>query len=134
MAKMVSVVVPVYNNQKTVSETCRQILSVHQSSFSDLELEIVLVNDGSKDSSWAELQLLQELHREVTLINLTRNFGQLGALFAGFNNASGDAVICVSADLQDSIDLMAKMVALWRNDTDVVICYRQTRRDGVLNA
>jgi dolichol-phosphate mannosyltransferase len=67
------------------------------------------------------------------LINLSRNFGQLGALYAGFNHARGDAVICVSADLQDEISLMGKMVGYWKNDTEVVICYREHRDEGFLS-
>jgi polyisoprenyl-phosphate glycosyltransferase len=51
-------------------------------------------------------------------------------LFAGFNHAEGDAVICVSADLQDPISLMAKMVAYWRDDTEIVVAYREGRNDG----
>src|SRR3569833_576741 len=107
MAQTISVVVPVYNNQPTLAETCGQILQVHGREFSDLQLEIIFVNDGSTDGSWEELQHLQRLHSDtISLINLSRNFGQLGALYAGFNHARGDAVICVSADLQDEISLM----------------------------
>src|SRR5258708_5624101 len=131
MSQTISVIVPVYNNHPTLKETCRQILEVHQRDFSDLELEVVFVNDGSTDKSWEELERLQRLHKDkISLINLSRNFGQLGALFAGFNNARGDVIISVSADLQDPICLMAKMVAYWKNDTEIVICYREHRIEG----
>src|SRR6185436_16381531 len=104
MSKIVSVVVPVFNNQPTLDETCRQIIEVHESSFNDLKLDLIFVNDGSTDKSWEELLRLKDLYKDkISLINLSRNFGQTGALFAGFNNARGDAVICVSADLQDPI-------------------------------
>ena len=131
MSEIISVVVPVYNNQPTLAETCRQIIEVHQEHFKEMELEVVFVNDGSTDKSWEELLRLKDIYKEqITLLNLSRNFGQLGALFAAFNHASGDAVICISADLQDPISLMAKMVAYWKNDTEIVICYRQNRNDG----
>jgi glycosyltransferase involved in cell wall biosynthesis len=131
MTETVSVVVPVYNNQQTLEETCRQIMQVRESDFKDLELEIVFVNDGSKDNSWEELNRIKDRHPgNITLINLSRNFGQLGALFAGFNAAKGDAVICVSADLQDPISLIGRMVSYWKNGTEVVVCYRQDRDDG----
>src|SRR4051794_18364523 len=114
MSDIISVIVPVYNNQPTLDETCRQIMEVHDRGFRELELEIIFVNDGSTDNSWDELLRLRRLHKErISLINLSRNFGQAGALFAGFNHARGDAVVCVSADLQDPISLMAKMVACW---------------------
>jgi polyisoprenyl-phosphate glycosyltransferase len=130
----ISVVVPVYNNQLTLEETCLQILEVHRSSFQDLKLEIIFVNDGSTDQSWEELLRLQSIHKDhICLLNLSRNFGQLGALLAGLDHANGSAVICVSADLQDPIQLMAKMVAYWKNNTEIVICYRENRTDGFLN-
>lgn len=131
MSETISVVVPVYNNQPTLGETCSQIMEVHESSFREFELEVIFVNDGSTDGSWDELLRLKDRYKQrVSLINLSRNFGQAGALFAGFNNARGDAVICVSADMQDPISLMAKMVAYWKNDTEIVICYRDSRNDG----
>jgi polyisoprenyl-phosphate glycosyltransferase len=133
MSEIISVVVPVYNNQPTLGETCRQIMEIHESSFKELELEVIFVNDGSTDGSWEELLRLKDHYKErVSLIKLSRNFGQAGALFAGFNNARGDAVICVSADMQDPISLMAKMVAYWKNNTEIVICYREDRNDGFL--
>src|SRR5215207_5554872 len=134
MPETISVVVPVFNNQPTLAETCRQIVEVHESSFKDLELEVIFVTDGSTDKSWEELVRLQELHKgKISLLNLSRNFGQQGALFAGFNSARGDAVICVSADLQDPISLMGKMVAYWKNNTEIVVCYRERRKDGMLS-
>jgi len=134
MSEIISVVVPVYNNRPTLAETCRQILEVHERSFGEMELEVVFVNDGSTDESWNELLRLKDLHGEkISLLNLSRNFGQLAALIAGFNHARGDAVICISADLQDPISLMAKMVACWKNNTEIVICYRKDRTDGIFS-
>jgi len=135
MFKTISVVVPVYNNKQTLEETYRQILNVRETSFSDLAVEILFVNDGSTDGSWEELQRLRELSQgQVSLLNLSRNFGQLGALYAGFNHANGDAVICVSADMQDPISLMATMVNYWKTGTEIVICHRQSRNDGFFNS
>ena len=64
MSQRISVVVPVFNNQATLEETCRQIMEVHRG-FGELALEIVFVNDGSTDSSWQELERLQSLHKET---------------------------------------------------------------------
>lgn len=133
MRKTVSVVVPVFNNAPTLEETCRQILHVHESAFKHLGLEIIFVNDGSKDDSWQELLRLKGLYADkVSLVNLSRNFGQVAALFAGFNRTRGDAVINVSADLQDPISLMGRMVAHWEGGSDLVIGYRENRSDGVI--
>src|SRR5947207_14584648 len=91
MSQTISVVVPVFNNEPTLADTYRQIMEIHQSSLGDFELEVIFVNDGSTDKSWQELERLQNLHSgTVSLINLSRNFGQLGALYAGFNNARSE--------------------------------------------
>lgn len=96
MLRIISVVVPVYNNQQTLDETCNQIMAIHRDNFSDSNLEILFVNDGSKDNSWEELLCLKNQYpKQISLLNLSRNFGQFGALFAGFNHARGDAVICI---------------------------------------
>ncbi len=134
MSKIISVVVPVYNNKESLEETCQQIVEVHKNNFNHLILEMMFVNDGSKDGSWEELLRLQEIYKEkISLLNLSRNFGQLGAMLAGFNHAEGDAIICISADLQDPISLMARMVSYWeKSDTEIVMGYRQNRTDSFL--
>jgi dolichol-phosphate mannosyltransferase len=133
MMQTVSVVIPVYNNQETIEETCVQILKEYAEHFREYLLEILCVNDGSKDGSW---QVLQDLKRRyptvMTLVNLSRNFGQYGALHAGFSRARGDAVICISADLQDPTSLIPQMVKHWAAGTEVVVCYREQRQDGTL--
>ena len=134
MSKIISIVVPVYNNKESLEETCSQIIATHKNNFKHLTLEILFVNDGSKDGSWEELLRLKKKYKEkVTLLNLSRNFGQLGALFAGFNHAKGDAIICISADLQDPISLMPEMISYWeKNNTEIVMCYRENRKDSLL--
>jgi len=135
MSKTISVVVPVYNNQQTLDEMCSQIMDEHANHFNDLNLEIVFVNDGSQDDSWEVLLRLQSQYPQyISLLNLSRNFGQLGALFAGFNQAKGDAIIPISADMQDPISLMGQMVKHWRDGIEIVVCHRQNRQDGFLRS
>src|SRR5260370_36857978 len=118
MSETISVVVPVYDNQLTLDETCREIMEVHESSFKEMELEVIFVNDGSTDKSWDELLRLKGLYKEqISLINLSRNFGQAGGLFSGFNNTRGEAGICVPVDMQKPTFLIAKIVADWKNNT-----------------
>lgn len=133
MSKLISIVIPVYNNQETLKETCDKIIREYKINFKHLELEIIPVNDCSTDNSWDEIVKLKKEYKKIlNPIKLSRNFGQLGALFAGFNHAKGDAVICISADLQDPIELISTMVKSWENDAEIVICYRENRTDGVL--
>lgn len=133
MIKTISVVIPVFNNQETIEETCIQIFKEHAEHLREYVLEILCVNDGSKDGSWEVLQDLSRRHPTVMkLVNLSRNFGQYGALHAGFSRAKGDAVICISADLQDPTSLIPQMVAHWAAGTELVVCYRKQRQDGTL--
>jgi polyisoprenyl-phosphate glycosyltransferase len=128
--QLISVVVPVYRNRDTVAETCSRILDTRNRCFPHLEIEIVLVDDGSQDGTWEELELVQKARPgHVTLIKLSRNFGQVCAILAGYRAARGDAIITISADLQDPVDLMAGMVAHWEKGQEIVIAHRQSRQD-----
>ncbi|AWW49188.1 glycosyltransferase family 2 protein [Polynucleobacter paneuropaeus] len=129
---LLSIVIPVFNNSKTLEKIFDQILTVWEKSFGDLQIEVIFVNDGSSDDSRKVIERLQRSNKIVQLVNLSRNFGQLGALMAGFKNAKGDAIICISADLQDPVELMGKMVNHWLNGgAEIVICHRQGRLDGL---
>jgi len=128
--KRVSVVVPVYQNCETVGETCLRVLKVREQSFPHLDVEIVFVDDGSQDGSWEELERVRaENPDHVGLVKLSRNFGQVSAILAGYEAAQGDAVITLSADLQDPVGIMAQMVSQWETGQEIVIAHRESRDD-----
>jgi dolichol-phosphate mannosyltransferase len=128
------VVVPVYGNKATVGETLDQITAIHRSAFPDVDLEVVFVDDGSPDDSWVELErLMDKAPDRVVLVRLSRNFGQVSAIMAGYEAARGDAVITISADLQDPVEIMAEMVRHWRAGQEVVIAHRSGRDDDSLS-
>jgi polyisoprenyl-phosphate glycosyltransferase len=130
--RLLSIVVPVYNNCETVRETCLRVLRLKEEGAISLRVELVFVDDGSTDDSWLELQrLAQDFSQHVTLVKLSRNFGQVNAIFAGYEASSGDAVITVSADLQDPIALIVEMVAYWEKGTEIVIAHRESRADDL---
>ncbi|HPF59836.1 MAG TPA: glycosyltransferase family 2 protein [Candidatus Competibacteraceae bacterium] len=130
--KNISVVIPVFRNQETIEETCLQIFNVYQQTFSQHELEIVLVDDGSDDDSYKKLLSIYERYPEkIVIVKLSRNFGQLFAILAGYSIARGDAIITISADLQDPVSLMADMVAHWEQGNEIVVAYRQGREDDI---
>jgi polyisoprenyl-phosphate glycosyltransferase len=87
----------------------------------------VLVDDGSKDGSVAELERLAETDPRVRVVFLSRNFGHQTALTAGLDHARGDAVVMLDADLQDPPELIPKMLDHWRAGTDVVYAVREQR-------
>ena len=76
---------------------------------------------------------MKERDPRVKAITFTRNFGQMAAMLAGFSEATGDAVINISADLQDPIELIPQMVGKWRNGSEIVICHRTDRSDSLLS-
>lgn len=129
--KKISIVIPVYRNETAVTRTYEKLSGLFDSSLPQYEFEIVFVNDGSDDNSLPELLSLRERDSRVKVLNFTRNFGQMAAMLAGFKQASGDAMINLSADLQDPVELFPQMLAQWEAGSDVVICYRTERADSL---
>lgn len=125
----ISFVVAVYHNEGAVSKTHEKIRSVFSTDLSQHEYEIVFVDDGSKDQSLKEILALKDHDPCVKVITFTRNFGQMAAMLAGFKEATGDAVINISADLQDPVQLIPQMVEKWHEGSEIVICYRTDRAD-----
>jgi polyisoprenyl-phosphate glycosyltransferase len=129
--RKISVVVAVYQNEGSLTETHAQISALFDGPLKGHILEMVFVNDGSSDGSLDELHRIREGDPAVKVIDFTRNFGQMAAMLAGFAEASGDAVINISADLQDPIELIADMVSQWQLGAEIVVCYRTNRSDPV---
>lgn len=131
MSKTVSIVIPVYQNAGSLFETYRQIKELFTARLSRYDFEVVFIDDGSTDNSPNELNELRLADpKRVKLISFTRNFGQLAAQLAGFKFASGDALISLSADLQDPIDLMLDMVEAWESGSETVVCHRTKSNDS----
>jgi glycosyltransferase involved in cell wall biosynthesis len=125
----ISFVVAVYHNEGAISKTHEKIRSVFSNELADHEYEIVFVDDGSKDGSLREVLSLREQDPRVKVITFTRNFGQMAAMLAGFKEATGDAIINISADLQDPVELIPQMIEKWQGGAEIVICYRTDRSD-----
>jgi polyisoprenyl-phosphate glycosyltransferase len=129
---LLSVVIPIYNEQATLSELYRRLTHVLSENLAELAYEIVFVNDGSTDGS---IQILSELHADdpvVKVVNLSRNFGHQAALTAGLDYAKGDAVICMDGDVQDPPEIIPTLVARWRDGNDVVYAVRKLRKEGFI--
>ncbi len=126
----ISYVIPVYHNEGSIRLTWEGIRRLFQGPLAMHDYEIVFVNDGSKDGSYAEMREVASLDPKVRTISFSRNFGQLAAIIAGYNHATGDAVINMSADLQDPVELTVDMVAAWRAGSEVVVGYRESREDS----
>ena len=129
----ISFVVAVYHNEGALSKTYEKIQSVFSNALAHHEYEIVFVDDGSKDESLQEILSLRERDHRIKIITFTRNFGQMAAMLAGFKEAIGDAVINISADLQDPVELIPQMVEKWLDGSETVICYRTDRSDTLFS-
>jgi dolichol-phosphate mannosyltransferase len=124
---MISIVVPIFNEQELV----RLFHAAVTDAMNDVgeTWEVVYVNDGSRDSS---LDLLRELQLEdthVVVVDLSRNWGHMGAISAGLQMARGDAVVLMDGDFQDPPEVLPKLVAAWRGGAQVVTAVRRSRQE-----
>lgn len=123
---LLSVVVPCFNEEDVLRATHERLTSVLAGMSADYEL--IFVNDGSRDDTQLILTQLQLVDPHVRVLLLSRNFGHQIAVTAGLEEASGDAVVIIDADLQDPPEVIPQMVQLWRDGNDVVYGLRTERK------
>ncbi len=125
----ISVVIPLFNEEESLPELYAWIERVmNTNSFT---YEVIFVNDGSTDRSWEVISELAEKHPEVRGIKFRRNYGKSPALYCGFEEAQGDVVITMDADLQDSPDEIPELYRMIKEDGyDLVSGYKQNRKQG----
>lgn len=122
-----SLVVPCYNEQDNVAlffDTCQKVFD------SSIEsVEYVFINDGSKDKTWEQLNIIKKKANRVKLINFSRNFGKEAAMYAGLQKATGEYVTIIDADLQQHPDVVLEMVKVLEEneDYDCVAAYQENR-------
>ena len=122
--------VPLYNEAENVRELCALVWRV-LNAIEDIQYEIVLVDDGSKDASWSLIHELHEQDERIKGVRLSRNFGHQAALTAGYDYAGGDAVITMDGDLQHPPEMLPAMIEKWRQGYDVVSMVRDaTQQEG----
>jgi len=122
-----SLVVPFFNEGAGVEAFSKAVEPV-AAALADYDVEIVCVDDGSRDDTLERLIRAARRDGRYRVIELSRNFGKEAALTAGLEAASGDAVIPLDADLQDPPELLIEMAAKWRAGADVVLARRTDRR------
>lgn len=122
----VSIVVPMYNEQEVAAEFYNRVTKVLENI--NLNYEIIVVNDGSRDKT---LEILLELIKQdehIRVINFSRNFGHQAAITAGIENATGDAIITIDADLQDPPEVIIDLIKKWQEGFDIVYAKRKSRK------
>ncbi len=123
---MISLVLPIYNEEGNIKELYTRSINVLKK-FGDYE--IIFVNDGSRDKSLTMLKELARKNKRVKILDFSRNFGHQIAITAGLDYATGDAVVVMDSDLQDTPETIEKMVAKWKKGFDVVYAKRRSRKD-----
>ena len=121
-----SIVVPAYNEEETLELFYNAATPVFDRLNAPFEL--IFVNDGSTDKTQEILQRLAKADNRVKVCRFSRNFGQQAALLCGFAESSGEAVIAMDADLQDSPETALKMIEEWQNGYEIVHGKRRTRQ------
>jgi glycosyltransferase involved in cell wall biosynthesis len=123
----ISCVIPAYNEARSLGALVPDILTTLQRLSPQVEL--IVVDDGSRDHTAAVMQALCATHPEVIYLKLSRNFGKEPALTAGIDAALGEVVILMDGDGQHPVSLVPDMLAKWRSGADVVYAVRKTRHD-----
>jgi glycosyltransferase involved in cell wall biosynthesis len=132
---LVTLIVPVYNEERSVDGFLDAITPVLAALRPRVRVEILFVNDGSRDGTERIILAAAATCDDIALINLSRNFGKEAALFAGLNHATGDAVIPLDVDLQDPPHVIADLIDRWQGGARVVNARRRSRDgDGPLRA
>ncbi len=125
---LLSVVVPCYDEQDALPDLVDQLFSTLEAA--DVDIEIVLVDDGSRDGTRQSIQRLSEQDPRVTYVSFSRNFVKESAMLAGLVYARGDAVVLMDADLQHPPRLILEMLALHRQGYDQVVARRTREGEG----
>ena len=126
----ISVIVPVYNEEKSLSILVDKLIAVLRQLPN--RFEILLVNDGSQDGSLALLRSLSQANRELKVVDFRRNYGQTAALMAGIDHATNDIVVMIDADLQNDPADIPRLLAKLEEGYDVVSGWRRERKDSEL--
>lgn len=127
----ISVIVPLYNEEESLTELNDWIVQVMQSNH--FSFEIIYIDDGSGDGSWEIITGLSKKHAEVKGIQFRRNYGKSAALNEGFKVAEGDVVITMDADLQDSPEEIPDLYKMVMKDGfDLVSGWKKVRHDPIM--
>ncbi|WP_154222857.1 glycosyltransferase family 2 protein [Marinicella rhabdoformis] len=121
-----SIVIPCLNEEKNLAELHDELIGINNG-----KIEIIYIDDGSKDKTWEVIEeLIENSSVQVKGIRFTKNFGKEAAIESGFNVCTGDAVVTLDADLQHPVDTIPKMIEFWKNNKDVYIinALKETRQ------
>ena len=126
MEKLLSLVVPAFNEEEAMEQSFER--TYRAMSSIGYPFEIIYIDDGSRDRTWEIISRLAREHEEVKALRFSKNFGHQLAVTAGMDEAKGDAVIIMDADLQDPPEVIADMVKAWEQGADIAYGKRLHRK------
>lgn len=126
--RVLSLISPFYNEEGGVCAFFERVDALSKTLADRYGLEVIAINDGSKDRTYEELLKAQAVYPYVTVVDLSRNFGKEAALSAGLDFATGDAVVPIDSDLQHPPEVVLELVAKWEEGAEVVLAKRVDRR------
>ena len=127
---MYTVIIPIFNEEQTLPELHRRLMA--STSGLDQPFEVILIDDGSRDRSYALMTAMHAEDPRIKVIRLSRNFGHQIAISAGLDEARGDAVVLMDGDLQDPPEILPEMIRLWKEGFHVVYTVKRSRRENTL--
>ena len=119
---MLSIVVPMHNEEENIRHFVKRLMKVIDPLA--LSYEVLLVDDGSRDGTWAEIQIAEQVFNVIRGIRLARNFGHQAALLAGLRQAKGLATVSMDGDMQHPPELIPELLRAWENGAKVVTTIR----------
>jgi glycosyltransferase involved in cell wall biosynthesis len=127
---MYTVIIPIYNEEQILPELRTRLMAA--TAGLDEPFEVILIDDGSRDASYALMATMHAGDPRIKVIRLSRNFGHQIAISAGLDEARGDAVILMDGDLQDPPELLPEMIRLWKEGFQVVYTVKKSRKENPL--
>ena len=124
--KTITILIPAYNEQEVLPQLFERLKALEKS-VKKYRFEFLFINDGSSDKTLNLIRAESEKNPSIAYVNLSRNFGKETGMLAGFDHATGDALVIIDADLQDPPELIPQMIELWEQGFDDVYARRRSR-------
>jgi len=125
----ISIIIPVYFNEGSIEKTFKMLQNEVFSAFSDLKFEMVFIDDGSADGSFDEIMRIKSKNENIRVIQFSRNFGQVAAIFAGYELARGNGILNIAADLQEPLELIKDLISDFQKKEAPIVVGQRIDRD-----
>ena len=117
---LITIAIPAYNESANIDELWTRLTTMFRSLEADYDFEVVVCENGSRDNTFDKLTQIKQLDPRLKIVQLSRNFHMEGGMLAALSEASGDACVIMSADLQDPPEMIPEMIQKWRSGFDHV--------------